>query len=336
MSAPLVSICIPTYNRVKLLERTLRSALAQTYANLEIIISDNSDNFISRDLVSSFNDARIRYFKNETNIGFINNIDKVMSLATGKFINVLMDDDLLKPQAIEKMVEAFEKNPSVGVVWAPMELIDDNDRRIFPYFYVFRKMRYRFRFQVGDGLISGGKILEEFLTHDYPCCVPSGLLYRVECFQKLGFLDLKSEFAIDVELCMRIAAHYDFYYIDEVLSSFRVTTVSETTNLHKKGFNAGVFYYITRKFLADEKAMGLFTAARRKSLIRDSIFFCSCRAMLNGLAGLRARSLKMIIETLRLIFQEDKFLLNKIRLPIFAIKEIWISIFPLKVPPARE
>ena len=336
MSAPLVSICIPTYNRVKLLERTIRSALAQSYTHFEIIITDNSENDESRSFVSSLDNPRIRYFKNETNLGFLKNIEKVASLATGKYFVVLMDDDLLKPRFLERMVDAFENHPSVGVVWAPMAIIDDHDRRIFPYFYVFRKMQYRFRRQVGDGLIPGRDILKEFLVRDYPCCVPSGLLYRTECFQKLGTFDLKCEFPIDVEICMRIAAHYDFYYIDEVLSSFRITTASQTTNLHKKGSNVAAFYYVTRKSLGDEKAMSLFPPHERPGLVRDSIFFCSCRALLNVLAGVRARSWTLIAETIRLIFREDKYWWNRIRLPWFAFREVLVSIFPRKLPPPRE
>ena len=336
MSAPLVSICIPTYHRPQLLARAVRSVLAQTYGNFEIIITDNSENDESRDLITTFNEPRIHYFKNPQNIGFLKNIEKVAALATGKYFTVLMDDDLLKPKFLERMVAAFEQHPTVGVAWGPMSLINDDDRRIFPYFYVFRKMYHRFRFQVGDGLIAGRDILKEFLVHDYPCCVPSGLLYRTECFQKLGSFDLHCGFPIDVEICMRIATCYDFYYVDEVLSAFRCTSTSQTTNLHKQGSDVAAFYYVTRKTLADERALGLFPPAERARLVRDSIFFCSCRALLNVLAGLRLRSGKLILETLRLIFREDRYWYNKLRLPWFVSHEIFVSFFPRRLPPPKE
>ena len=219
---------------------------------------------------------------------------------------------------------------------APMALIDGEDRRIFPYFYLFRKMRYRYRFQVGDGLVGRRRVLEEFLVHDYPCCVPSGIMYRTEAFQSVGGFDTDSDFALDLDLAMRIAIHHDFYYIDRVLSAFRYTPISLTATMHTRGADVSVFYRITRKILADPAVLAMFPAAAHPRLIRDSIFFCSCRALLNGLVGIRARSVKTIVETIRLIFREDPYWWNKIRLPWFVIREIWISLFPPTNPMPEE
>ena len=139
MNPPLVSICTPTFNRPELLARAVQSCLAQTHRNFEIVITDNSDGEASREIITRLNDPRIRYYKNDENIGGVKNLLKVLSLARGKYISLLMDDDLLKPRALELMVEAFEKNPTVGIVMAPMALVDEDDRRIFPYFYFVRK-----------------------------------------------------------------------------------------------------------------------------------------------------------------------------------------------------
>ena len=90
------------------------------------------------------------------------------------------------------MTAAFAKNPTVGIVMAPMDLIDEEDRRIFPRFYLVRKMHYRYRFQVGDGLVERARVLKEFLVHDYPCCVPSGLMYRGKlAVKRLGGFDTR-------------------------------------------------------------------------------------------------------------------------------------------------
>jgi len=263
VNPPLVSICIPTYHRPVLLERAIRSVLAQTVQDFEIVITDNSENDESAQVVRRLNDPRIRYYRNSGNIGALNNIKKVASLAEGKFLVVLLDDDLLKPRSLELMLAAFAAHPSVGIVMAPMELIDPDDRRIFPRFYLFRKMHYRYRFQVGDGLVGGVRVLREFLVHDYPCCVPSGLMYRAEAFRQAGGFDTKSGFALDVDLAMRIAARHDFYYIDQVLSSFRYTPISLTAAMHSGGSDVAVFYYITHKTLDDAEAMKLFPASEQ-------------------------------------------------------------------------
>ena len=336
MSNPLVSICIPTYKRPELLERAIRSCLAQTYPYFEILIADNSPDDASGQMVTRLNDSRIRYHKNETNLGPYGNVNRVAAWATGTYVKFLMDDDLLKPRCLEFMVAALEQNPGAGMAMAPMDLIDADDKRIFPRFYVFRKMAYRYRYQVGDGLISRKQVLKDFLIKDYPCCVPSGVMWRRECFDRLGYFDPQADFAVDLDFCMRVAAHWDFYYIDQVLSSWRLLTVCHTATLHQTGMNIGAFYYITRKSLADETARQLFDQDEWKKLRRDALFFCSCRALLNGLAGLRARNPRLIIDTIRTIFREDPYRGNKLRLPWFVVREILISLFPRKLPEPKE
>ena len=336
MNTPLVSICIPTYNRPELLERAVRSCLAQTFTDFEVIITDNSDNDASRDLVTRLADPRIRYYKNETNVGPWANGNRAAALATGRHIKFLMDDDLIKPEFLARTVEALEKHPSAGVAMAPMDIIDAEDRRIFPRFYVFRRMEYRYRYQVGDGLIDRRRILKDFLTRDYPCCVPSGILYRGEALRPLLPTDPKTDFAGDVAASMHIATRYDFYYIDRVLSSWRHLPGSHTTTLHQAGMNIGAFYYTTRKILADECAMSLFPPEERPRIVRDSLFFCSCRSLLNGLAGMRARKPGLIWKTIATILREDKYILNWLRLPVFVVREIFVSLFPRHLPPPKE
>jgi glycosyltransferase involved in cell wall biosynthesis len=336
MSYPLVSICIPTYRRPELLERAVRSCLAQTYPHFEILITDNSSDDASRDMVGRINDPRIRYHKNEANLGAFGNVSLVATLTTGSYVKFLMDDDLLKPRCLELMVAALEQHPQAGLAMAPMDLIDEQDRRIFPRFYVFRKMAYRYRYQVGNGLIGRKKLLQDFLTRDYPCCVPSGVMWRRECFTRLGYFDAAADFAGDLDFIMRVAAQWDFYYIDQVLSSWRLLPVCHTATLHQAGMNIGAFYYITRKSLADETVRQQFSPAELKKLVRDALFFCSCRALLNGLAGLRARNPRLITGTIQTIFREDPYWWNKLRLPWFVVREIAVSFWPQPKPPAAE
>jgi glycosyltransferase domain-containing protein len=333
---PLVSICIPTYNRPEYLLRALRSCLAQTYSHFEIIVTDNSTNDESREAIRQLHDPRIAYHKNPTNLGPCGNTNRATSLATGEYVKLLMDDDLLKPACLERMVAALETHPTAGVAMAPMEIIDEDDQRIFPRFYVFRKMHHRYRYQAGDDLINRRVVLREFLTRDYPCCVPSGIMFRAECFTRSGLFDPAADFAGDLDKLMQVAVHYDFAYIDQTLSSWRYLPTCHTASLHQTGLNIGAFYYITKKILADDTAMNLFPAAEQEQIIRDSYFFCSCRALLNGLAGLRARSPRLIADTVKTIFKEDPYWSNKFRLPWFVIREIGRSVFSKHQPPPRE
>lgn len=334
MNPPLVSICIPTYNRPEYLRRTVASCWAQTYPHFEIIITDNSTNNDTADMVSKWTDPRVRFYSNNGNVGSHDSAVRAMSLAVGKHIKLLMDDDLIKPRCLELMVQALEENPTAAVVMAPMELIDENDRRIFPRFYLFRKMHYRYRYQVGDALIERRRLLQDFLTRDYPCTVPSGLLMRAEALRRSGPGSAEADFAGDLEMCMKMAAEWDFYYIDEVLSSWRFIAEGHTSTLHQSGLKISVFYDITRQCLAHPAVRELFRDEWDKT-VRDSLFFCSCRALLNVLAGIRARSPKLIFSTFKTILREDRRLFNWLRLPVFVLREIFVSLFPRQDPPPR-
>jgi glycosyltransferase involved in cell wall biosynthesis len=335
VNTPLVSICILTYNRPEYLRRAVASCLAQTYPHFEVIITDNSTNDESAKLAASWTDLRLHYYKNEGNVGAVASGNRAVSLCQGKYIKFLMDDDLLKPRCLELMTRALEENPTAAISMAPMDLIDESDRRIFPRFYVFRTMHYRYRYQLGDGLIDRRRLLKDFLTRDYPCVVPSGIMFRAEALRRAGPFSAEADFAGDLEMCMRIAPEWDFYYIDQVLSSWRFMPVCHTASLHRTGLKISVFYNITRQCLANKAVQEIFRDDWKR-VVRDSYFFCSCRALLNGLAGLRARSPKLILNTIKTIAREDRDPVNWLRLPLFVFEQIWISIFPAKMPPPRE
>lgn len=335
-SAPLVSICLPTYNRPEYLRRTVESCLAQTYKNFEIVVTDNSTNTESAEMIKKINDPRIHYYSNNGNIGACASGNRANSLAVGKYIKCLMDDDLLKPRCLELMVDAFEKNPSVAVVMAPMDLIDENDTRIFPKFYMVRTMTYRYRYQVGDALIPQHRLLKDFLTRDYPCSVPSAIMFRGDSLRRFMPFDENAHFAADLDMCMQMAAHYDFYYIDQVLSSWRWTPTCHTARLHKSGVEMNAFYHITRKTLAFDSVKKMFSGEWNK-LERDSMFFCSCRCvMLNGMAAVRGRSPRLLLHTMKTVVQQDKHWINYFRIPFWGLRQVFASFFAPKLPPARE
>lgn len=103
----LVTIAIPTYNRVQFLEAAINSAIAQTYANIEIIISDNaSEDGTSRIIASAMRmDKRVRSLTQTQNLGMRGNWNACLNAANGKFFLLLSDDDFLTPGAVELLVQ---------------------------------------------------------------------------------------------------------------------------------------------------------------------------------------------------------------------------------------
>ena len=93
---PLVTIGIPTYNRASsFLEDAIKSAVEQTYENIEIIVSDNVSTDHTEEVVKGFSDSRIRYFKHIKNTGMKNNFNACVEKARGDYFLLLCDDDLI-------------------------------------------------------------------------------------------------------------------------------------------------------------------------------------------------------------------------------------------------
>lgn len=107
MRGPLFSICIPTFNRREMLCQAIRSAINQTYDNIEVVISDNASDDGTSEAVRALADPRIRYFRNDTNIGGAGNWERCVHLARGQFFSWLQDDDLLLPHFVSTAVRAL-------------------------------------------------------------------------------------------------------------------------------------------------------------------------------------------------------------------------------------
>ena len=117
-NSPLLSIIIPTRNRQKYAISAITSILSISTPDLELVVQDNSD---SRDLEeyirNNINDTRLRYNYTSTPLSFIDNFDAAVSLASGKYLCLIGDDDGVNPEIIE------------ATRWADMNDIDALLRR---------------------------------------------------------------------------------------------------------------------------------------------------------------------------------------------------------------
>ena len=91
----MISVLIPTYNRPDQLKKNLLSLKDQSLKNFKIIISDNSENDISRNIVKEFKNLNIKYIKNYKNIGPKKNFLNLLSKVKTNFFCYLLDDDYL-------------------------------------------------------------------------------------------------------------------------------------------------------------------------------------------------------------------------------------------------
>jgi glycosyltransferase involved in cell wall biosynthesis len=124
---PLVSIGMPVYNGADFLRCALESLLAQDYENFELIISDNHSTDSTQEICLDYlaRDNRIRYHRNNTNIGAINNFKRVFELSQGEYFMWAAHDDVREPNYISACLETLEMNPNV-ILCCTDALLDEN------------------------------------------------------------------------------------------------------------------------------------------------------------------------------------------------------------------
>jgi glycosyltransferase involved in cell wall biosynthesis len=125
-TTPLVTIAIPTYNRLDYLKQAVLSAQQQTYLNLEILVSDNASVDGTKAWMQNLTDHRIRYLRHDKNLGMVGNWNTCLHLAQGAYFLLLSDDDLLEPNAITTLIETYQQNPQAAFVYGAVSpLVED-------------------------------------------------------------------------------------------------------------------------------------------------------------------------------------------------------------------
>ncbi len=113
MSAPLVSVCMPVSRSADEIARSLRSVLAQTYADFEVLVDDDGD--AGQRVVEQLADARVHYRRNEPPRGFVANHEGLLERAQGELIAFLHDDDTWAPDYLETAVRTLADDPAAGL-----------------------------------------------------------------------------------------------------------------------------------------------------------------------------------------------------------------------------
>ena len=128
VATPSVSIGLPVFNGENFLEEALQSILSQTYTDFELIISDNASTDRTQAICAAYaqQDQRIRYFRNERNVGAGPNFNRTVALARGKYFKWAAHDDLLTPDYLEKCVAVLEDEPTVVLCHALAKEISAN------------------------------------------------------------------------------------------------------------------------------------------------------------------------------------------------------------------
>lgn len=206
-----VTIAIPTLNRAEYLRIALDSALAQSYSNLEIVVSNNACTDQTANVLKSVSDSRLHVLEQKTKVGMMENWNACLEAASGKYFLLLSDDDVLEPTAIEEMVDAFEESESrgekIGIVYCRGTLIDGEGK-------ILDVGKQAPAFEHAKELILGFLEGERYL---WPCAI----LFRKDDLAP-GY-DVRFSLGADAVQWMRaVIAYGAARFVDQRLTRYRV------------------------------------------------------------------------------------------------------------------
>jgi glycosyltransferase involved in cell wall biosynthesis len=219
-----VAIALPVYNASATIAQALESALAQTYEDIEIVVSDNASTDDTVEVVRGYDDPRIRLHRNRVNVGYHGNMNGSIALCRSPFVKFLHADDALYPRCIERMVEVMERSENVGLVFSRRAI--DVPADAGPGYQTFREVfEHAYRgfgelAVVNDGHALLRRWLEDGLTVNW-VGEPSNVMMRRSALQSLGLFNPRMRMLDDLDMWARAMARYDIGFVDEELSVYR-------------------------------------------------------------------------------------------------------------------
>lgn len=201
---PLVSIGMPVYNGEHFLATALNSILSQTFKDFELIVSDNGSTDKTEAICRQYaaTDSRIRYFRNQRNLGAGWNFDRVAELARGKYFKWACHDDLCAPEFLQSCVEVLERDASNVLAYCQTAIVDETGTEVEKYenhFHLESPLPAR-RFKTYHHLVRYG--------HE---CHPFHGVIRRDVLAKL--LPLGSYPSSDLVLLGKLALYGKFYEV---------------------------------------------------------------------------------------------------------------------------
>jgi glycosyltransferase involved in cell wall biosynthesis len=216
MNQPLISIALCTYNGERFLKKQIDSLFDQTHTSLQIVICDDASQDDTKKIIEEYKDDRLKKIFNSQNIGYIKNFEQAIALCEGDFIALCDQDDIWKPNKIEKMLSNID---DAFLLFSDSELIDENDNSLNKKISDLRNLQNCnvLPGYVWSNCVWGHAIFikKDFLNYSLP--VPDGAKH-------------------DIWLGFTAACLGKIKYLPEALTLYRQHTTSLTTTLPVKGF----------------------------------------------------------------------------------------------------
>ncbi len=200
---PRVTVVIPTYNRASLLPRAIRSVLAQTFSDFELLIVDDASSDNTEEVVAGFAGPQISHIRRQRNRGLAAARNTGIAAARGEFIAFLDDDDEWLPRKLETQVAIFDAAPArVGAVHCgSVTIVSETGKTVV-----------RLRPTCRGNLYPRLRYFPNFLSIG-----GSTLMFRRGCFGRVGLFDEQFVVHQQYEMWFRVAREFEFESTPEVL-----------------------------------------------------------------------------------------------------------------------
>lgn len=247
---PKVSVLMPVYKTpVRYLREAIESILGQTFTDFEFLILDDCPEEPREEIVKSYQDARIKYFKNEKNLGISLSRNKLIELAKGEYLAVFDHDDISLPERLEKEAAFLDTHPEVGVVGCQSrEFCNKSSVSAHP----------SESFEIKLALIRSCAIVHSAAMIRKSVLTASGVRYNPSYSP-----------AEDYALWLALAKYTEFYNIDEVLFLYRNHDANTSKSQNAKMLSATARLHAVAKHnmpLEYEEFLGLATKTTRLKL----------------------------------------------------------------------
>ncbi len=222
---PLISIVIPTYKRPQLLKEAIESALNQkNFSDYEVIVVDNNpDSVKEEEIIKSFNNSKLFYYKNEANLGMTGNWNRCIELAKGKWITILHDDDLLYPDFLREMSKIIKNNDDIDLLTCLAEVGDQPHRKK----NILRKIKAEIKERIGIKKITLYRLLRSNIN-PFP-----GVLFKKDLALSLGGFDETFYPCADYAFWFKYCLKNRGFILYKTLSFYRIS-VNESENMDTK------------------------------------------------------------------------------------------------------
>jgi glycosyltransferase involved in cell wall biosynthesis len=216
-----VTVIIPTFKRIKYLEKAIASVSQQTYQNFSCFIVNDypPDGARIASAIAKLQDARFHLINHDTSLGGNAARNTGILAGKGEIIAFLDDDDWWLPNKLQKHIEKHQQNPQVGLVFSGV-IKQWNDDILPP--------------KTIKGLLPQGNVMKAMSQGKFCPRTTSSVTVRRECFTSCGLFDRDLVSFQDWDMWFRIAHFYDFDCIDEALIVFRQHLGDRTSQLQQR------------------------------------------------------------------------------------------------------